>query len=86
VDQFQAGVARVVALALEALQQGQPLLMFCAAGKDRTGLVAALLELCAGASDEQVASDYARCVGGGGAGGTGQVRLRWRTDAGAAGW
>ncbi len=79
-DQFQMGMARVAQLAVEALQQGEPLLMFCAAGKDRTGLVAALLQLCAGATDEQVAACYARW------GEPGQLRGRWaRRGAGLAG-
>lgn len=41
-------------------QAGRPLLFFCRAGKDRTGLVAALLLSIMGASDEQILADYHR--------------------------
>lgn len=39
-----------------------PLLDGVQAGKDRTGIIAALVLKCAGASDLQVVNDYARCV------------------------
>ena len=37
---------------------GTNVIYFCAAGKDRTGIVTALLLLQAGASDEQIIEDY----------------------------
>jgi hypothetical protein len=37
-------------------------LFFCKAGKDRTGLLAALVLACAGASDDQIVADYVKWV------------------------
>lgn len=37
---------------------GRPVMFFCKAGKDRTGLVAALLLSTLGASEEQILQDY----------------------------
>lgn len=42
----------------EILQKNQPILFHCFAGKDRTGFAAALLLKIAGASDEQIRTDY----------------------------
>jgi protein-tyrosine phosphatase len=52
---------RPVAEAITAVAQAPPgvVLVHCAAGKDRTGLVAALLLALAGVPDETVAADYA---------------------------
>ena len=44
----------------DALEQHKPLVFYCKAGKDRTGLLAMLLLTCAGASDEQIVADYFR--------------------------
>ena len=41
-----------------ALAQGRPLLVHCAAGKDRTGILAALILLALGVSEEAVMEDY----------------------------
>jgi protein-tyrosine phosphatase len=49
-----AGVLQVV-----ADPANQPVVFHCAAGKDRTGLVAALLLGALGVDDEIIASDYA---------------------------
>ena len=38
----------------------RPALIFCSAGKDRTGLVSALLLAALGVSDEDIVADYAR--------------------------
>ena len=54
--QFAAAL-KVVA---ESLAQGQPVVFHCAAGKDRTALVAALLLSGMGVDDETVATDYGR--------------------------
>ncbi|KAJ9457995.1 Tyrosine-protein phosphatase [Diplonema papillatum] len=40
-----------------------PVLVHCTAGKDRTGIVVALLLLLAGVSDEKVVADYAKSGG-----------------------
>lgn len=51
------GVAlRTVTAHLEA---DRAVVFFCKAGKDRTGLIAALLLLCLGASEDEVVADYA---------------------------
>lgn len=38
----------------------QPVFFFCSAGKDRTGLIAALVLSILGASDEEIVADYVR--------------------------
>jgi protein-tyrosine phosphatase len=40
----------------------QAVLFHCSHGKDRTGIIAALLLKCAGVSDEDVINDYALSV------------------------
>lgn len=45
-------------LRLIAAQENQPALIHCRAGKDRTGLIAALLQLLAGVPYETVMQDY----------------------------
>lgn len=45
--------------ALETIAEAQPLVFHCAAGKDRTGVLAALLLGCLGVEPETVISDYA---------------------------
>lgn len=50
-----ATVVRVV-----AALAGRPVLMHCAAGKDRTGLVTALLLRLLGVDDEEIVADYLR--------------------------
>lgn len=52
--------ARAVHLAADSLRRGQGVLFHCSAGKDRTGLLAALILLCAGVPRADVVSDYAR--------------------------
>jgi hypothetical protein len=44
---------------LLADRDGQPVVFFCAGGKDRTGLVAALVLGALGVADEEIAADYA---------------------------
>ena len=44
----------------------KPVLFFCKAGKDRTGLVAALLLSVCGASEEEIIQDYGKWGGSGG--------------------
>lgn len=44
----------------DTLQQKRPLMFYCKAGKDRTGLLGMLLLSVAGASDTQIIEDYFR--------------------------
>jgi hypothetical protein len=54
-----------LARAVAAIAQASgPALVHCAIGKDRTGLVVALVLLAAGATHEQVVADYARSAAG----------------------
>lgn len=42
--------------------EGCSVLIFCKAGKDRTGIISALVLTVAGCSDEQIVKDYIRSV------------------------
>jgi hypothetical protein len=44
--------------ALQALERNRPVLFFCRVGKDRTGILAALLLLCCGVPQDDVLDDY----------------------------
>ena len=44
----------------EAAEASEPLLFFCKIGKDRTGVLAALLLSCCGAKPEEIIADYHR--------------------------
>ena len=59
-DGSQADMRRALCVALAALEARRTLLFFCKAGKDRTGLLAALILANAGASDEAILADYER--------------------------
>ena len=62
VDMLRSGgvaIARIVDLTAD----GTPLLFHCAAGKDRTGVVAAVLLGLAGVSPEEIAADYHATAG-----------------------
>jgi protein-tyrosine phosphatase len=48
---------------LVADADGHPVVFFCAGGKDRTGLVAALVLGALGVADEEIAADYALTAG-----------------------
>ena len=56
----QPEIATALRLVAAALRRKEPVLVFCKAGKDRTGIVSALLLLVAGASEKEVVADYAR--------------------------
>jgi protein tyrosine/serine phosphatase len=56
-ERFGDRFAAVVELVGEA--GGHPVVFFCAGGKDRTGLVAALVLGALGVADEEIAADYA---------------------------
>jgi len=53
------GHGRELAGAISVIAQGTPVAFGCAAGKDRTGLAAALLQLLLGAAEDEVVSSYA---------------------------
>jgi len=57
VDDGGEGVAAALRVVLAA---HLPILVFCTAGKDRTGLISALLLAVAGVDDAAIAADYAR--------------------------
>lgn len=56
-ERFGDRFAAVVELVADA--DGHPVVFFCAGGKDRTGLVAALVLGALGVAEEQIAADYA---------------------------
>ena len=56
-ERFGDRFAAVVELVADA--GGHPVVFFCAGGKDRTGLVAALVLGALGVADEEIAADYA---------------------------
>jgi protein-tyrosine phosphatase len=60
-DRFGDRFATVVELIADA--DGHPVVFFCAGGKDRTGLVAALVLGTLGVADEEIAADYAVTAG-----------------------
>ena len=68
-ESSQREIGHVLQLVLDAAEAERPLLFYCAAGKDRTGMVAALLLSCCGASEEEIVADYIRWAELGGRGG-----------------
>jgi protein-tyrosine phosphatase len=54
------GAALAEAIGLIAAGDSTPVLVFCSAGKDRTGLVSALTLSAVGVSDEEIIADYHR--------------------------
>jgi protein-tyrosine phosphatase len=60
-ERFGDRIAAVVELIADA--DGHPAVFFCAAGKDRTGLVAAMILGALGVTDETIATDYAFTAG-----------------------
>jgi protein-tyrosine phosphatase len=60
-ERFGDRIATVVELIADA--DGHPAVFFCAAGKDRTGLVAAMILGALGVADETIAADYALTSG-----------------------
>ena len=47
---------------LDAVQKGEPTAFFCKLGKDRTGLISMLVLSCCGATEDEIVSDYIRCL------------------------
>jgi protein-tyrosine phosphatase len=64
-DMLGAGSPRIArAIALIADPEMTPVVFHCAAGKDRTGLVAAMLLAALGVPDEYIAADYGKTAEG----------------------
>ena len=57
-ESSDAELAAALRALLSSLERGAPVLFFCRAGKDRTGLVAALILSICGVSDEFILNDY----------------------------
>lgn len=57
-DDGREAVAAAISTAAGYLADGVPSLFHCAAGRDRTGIIAALLLDIAGVTDSQIAADY----------------------------
>ena len=53
-------IARAVSLLSES--ENQPAVFFCTSGKDRTGMLAAVVLSALGVSDEDAAADFARTI------------------------
>jgi protein tyrosine/serine phosphatase len=62
-DSSQAEILRVMEAIVAAAQAQRPQLFFCKLGKDRTGLVAALVLACCGVPENDIVADYARSDG-----------------------
>lgn len=56
-------LAKALDVVLEAVEAGQPVVFFCKLGKDRTGLLAAMILSIVGASDAAIVLDYATSDG-----------------------
>jgi protein-tyrosine phosphatase len=61
-DMLRSGAASIARI-VELVADGTPLLFHCAAGKDRTGVVAAILLSLAGVSHDEIAGDYHATAG-----------------------
>eukprot|EP00283_Hemiselmis_rufescens_P007594 CAMPEP_0173422862 /NCGR_PEP_ID=MMETSP1357-20121228/3398_1 /TAXON_ID=77926 /ORGANISM="Hemiselmis rufescens, Strain PCC563" /LENGTH=196 /DNA_ID=CAMNT_0014385917 /DNA_START=25 /DNA_END=615 /DNA_ORIENTATION=- len=62
-DHCKPEVGYAMKVVTSHVTKGVPVAFQCRLGKDRTGIVAALLLLAMGASDDQVVSDYVRSHG-----------------------
>ena len=59
-DSARPELCAALHLVLGALAGGRAVLIFCKAGKDRTGLMVALILAATGCTDEQILKDYIR--------------------------
>ena len=62
-DTAAADIRRALELMAAAAEARSPQLIFCKLGKDRTGVMSALVLACCGASDAEIVADYARSDG-----------------------
>lgn len=60
VDTSQTDIARALQLITASLEKQQPCMFFCKLGKDRTGLIAALVLSACGVSEDEIIADYVR--------------------------
>lgn len=58
VDSAKPEILGALTLVTRALEKRRPVLIFCKAGKDRTGIVSMLVLWCAGATTQQIIDDY----------------------------
>jgi len=68
IDTSAAELVGALNVVLKGVEAGQPVVFFCKLGKDRTGLVAALILSIMGARDVAIVLDYAKSDGKGRAG------------------
>lgn len=59
----QADIRAALEIVANAAEEHIPQLLFCKLGKDRTGLMTALVLSCCGATDEEIISDYVKSDG-----------------------
>jgi protein tyrosine/serine phosphatase len=62
-DTAAADIRRSLELVVEGAERQTPQLIFCRLGKDRTGLVSALILAACGATDEEIIADYIKSDG-----------------------
>lgn len=62
-DTAAADIRRTLEIITEGAERHDPQLIFCRLGKDRTGLMAALILACCGATDDEIVIDYAKSDG-----------------------
>mmetsp|Transcript_19156 Transcript_19156/g.56934 ORF Transcript_19156/g.56934 Transcript_19156/m.56934 type:complete len:395 (-) Transcript_19156:296-1480(-) len=59
-DTARPEIAAAMRVVLESAEARRPLLLYCSIGKDRTGIISALVLSCVGASLDQIVADYHR--------------------------
>lgn len=57
-ESAQQEICQVLQLVLNAAERNRPLMFYCRAGKDRTGLIAMFILTCSGATRDQILDDY----------------------------
>lgn len=62
-DTAAADIHRALQIITSAAESRLPLLLFCKLGKDRTGVISALVLACCGATEDEIIADYARSDG-----------------------
>lgn len=58
-----ADIGVALELITEAAEAKRPQLLFCKLGKDRTGVISALVLACCGASEDEIIADYSKSDG-----------------------
>lgn len=44
------------------MEKGETVAFYCKLGKDRTGIISMLVLSCCGATEDEIVSDYIRCL------------------------